>query len=177
MDAKDVIKFWFEETSPKQWFTKDKDFDEEIRSRFLDTFHKAVGGETKQWRETPEGRLAEIIVLDQFPRNMFRDTPQAFAHDERALSLAKEAVRVGDDEKLPKEKRHFLYMPFMHSESKEVHKEAEKLFKTIGGEAEEYEAKHKDIVDQFGRYPHRNKVLGRESTPEEVEFLKDNPGF
>lgn len=173
----EVIEFWFETCSPEQWFTKDPAFDEQVRSRFLDTYQRVVSGETKGWRDTPEGRLAEIIVLDQFARNMFRDTPQAFEHDSLALTLAKEAVRVGDDQKLPPGQRHFLYMPYMHSESAQDHEEALKLFRSVGGEAEEYEVKHKEIIDRFGRYPHRNKILGRASTSEEEEFMKDNPGF
>ncbi len=177
MPWEEVITFWFEECSPEQWFTKDQDLDAEIRSRFLDTYHAAAGGDTEHWRSTPEGRLAEVIVLDQFARNMFRDTPQAFAQDSFALSLAEEAVRAGDDKKLPPQQRHFLYMPYMHSESTEVHETGLELFESLGGEAEEYEKKHKEIVDRFGRYPHRNEILGRTSTPEELEFMKRHPGF
>jgi len=177
MDSKEVIEFWFKTSSPEQWFVKDPEFDEQIRSRFLDTYERAVNGETKEWRSTPAGRLAEVIVLDQFARNMFRDTPQAFEHDSLALSLAKEAVRVGDDQKLTQQERQFLYMPYMHSESAEDHEEAIALFQSLGGEVEKYEIKHKEIIDRFGRYPHRNKILGRTSTQEEIEFMKNNPGF
>lgn len=181
MEYKDVIKFWFEETTPKQRFTKDTDFDEKIRTRFLDTLERVARGETKEWRTTPEGRLAEIIVLDQFSRNMFRGTERAFSYDEMALSLAKEAIGVGDDKKLSGEKRYFIYLPFMHSESKEVHNKAIWLFLSLPLKDWwswiNYEYKHKKIIERFGRYPHRNEALGRASTPEEIEFLKDNPGF
>lgn len=174
----DILRFWFEESSPKQWFSKDDTFDAVIRTRFLDTYHRAVRGETREWRATPQGRLAEIIVLDQFPRNMFRDTPQAFAHDDLALTLAEEVVARGDDMKLAAGQRHFLYMPYMHSESRDAHKKAFWLFLTsFNFGAFRYELKHKRIIDRFGRYPHRNAILGRASTPEEVEFLKTHAGF
>jgi len=181
MEWKDVITFWFEESSPRQWFGKDDAFDEEIRSRFLDTHHRVVNRETKHWRNTPEGRLAEILVLDQFSRNMFRDTPEAFEHDAMALALAQEALAAGDDKKLDAKKRYFLYMPYMHSESRKVHSEALWLFLRLSLKdwwswiVHEY--KHKRIIDRFGRYPHRNSILGRMSTPEELEFIKKHPGF
>jgi uncharacterized protein (DUF924 family) len=176
-DWKEIVVFWFDECAPEQWFEKDDAFDGLIRSRFLDTFRRVVSGETAEWRSAPQGRLAEVIVLDQFARNMFRDTPQAFAHDQLALALAQEAVRAGDDTKLPEEQRHFLYMPYTHSELAAVHEDALKLFQTIGGDGYEYELKHKEIIDRFGRYPHRNKILGRASTPDEEAFLANNPGF
>ncbi len=181
MHYTDIIRFWFKETSPRQWFTKDKAFDEEIRTKFLEIFQKVVRGETKEWREVPEGRLAEIIVLDQFSRNMFRDTPEAFKYDQMALSLAQEAVRVGDDKKLTGTERYFIYVPYMHSESRDIHKKAIWFFLSLPFEDWwswiKFEFKHKKIIDHFGRYPHRNKILGRISTPEEVEFLKKNSGF
>lgn len=177
MDSKDVIEFWFESCSPQQWFTKDPKFDEQIRGRFLTAYHLIVSGKTRDWRRIPEGRLAEVIVLDQFARNMFRNTPQAFESDPLALSLAKEAVDAGDDLRLPPQQRHFLYMPYMHSESAEDHQEALKLFRSLGGDAEKYEIQHKEIIDKFGRYPHRNILLGRTSTPEEIEFMESHPGF
>jgi uncharacterized protein (DUF924 family) len=178
MNAADVLKFWFEETGYEQHFKKDAAFDAQIKKRFLDTYWAAVRGELSGWRATPEGRLAEVIVLDQFSRNMFRDDPQAFAHDPLALALAQEAVRVGDDMKLEPAKRRYLYLPFMHSESAEVHAEAQALFDRLGDEStSKYEAMHKAIIDRFGRYPHRNAVLGRAPTDEETAFLKEHEGF
>lgn len=169
----DVLKFWFEELTQKQWFAKNADLDAQIKERFGAIHQAATSGEFKNWRSKPEGRLAEIIVLDQFSRNIFRDDAKAFAFDSLALSLAQEAVRVGDDQKIPIPRRSFLYMPFMHSESKPVHELALKLFSTLGLEYNlKFELAHKEIIERFGRYPHRNKVLGRTSTPEEVEFLK-----
>ena len=124
------------------------------------------------WRETAEGRLAEIIVLDQFSRNLFRDHPASFAQDPLALSLAQEAVRLGLDQQLAPDQRCFMYMPFMHSESKIIHAQALQLFEALGNPMNlDFELKHKTIIDRFGRYPHRNQILERESTPEEVEFL------
>lgn len=173
-----VIRFWFEESKPAQWFRKDPAFDEEIRRRFLDVYERAARGETADWRATPEGRLAEVIVLDQFPRNLFRNSAQAFATDERALALAREAVAVGDDRRLTRAQRRFLYMPYMHSESREVHRAAVWLFLSLLNPFVSYfEWKHKRIIDRFGRYPHRNAVLGRESTPEELIFIQTHKGF
>lgn len=178
MDWKDVIKFWFEECTPKQWFTKDEAFDAKLRERFLDTYWRVVRGETAEWRQTPEGRLAEIIVLDQFSRNMFRGSPQTFEHDSLALKRAREAVGNGDDKKVSRRMRRFLYMPYMHSESREVHKKAFWLFLSLmDWQSFRYELKHKKIIDRFGRYPHRNAVLGRESTEEEKKFLETHKGF
>ncbi|MGE3974423.1 MAG: DUF924 family protein [Bdellovibrionales bacterium] len=174
MKAQDIIQFWFHEIDRKKWFQSSPEFDQQIRDRFLKTFHQVQNGSTSQWRETPEGRLAEIIVLDQFSRNMFRDKPEAFAADPLALELAKAAVTAGDDMKLPVEQRGFLYMPYMHSENADDHIAAMKLFSQKGLENNyQYELLHKKIIDRFGRYPHRNQVLGRKSTPEELEFLKE----
>lgn len=176
MNYQAIIDFWFEEIDPSLWFMKDELFDQQIRRRFFDVFEDVVAGKTHAWRGTPEGRLAEIIVLDQFSRNLFRDSPQAFAQDELALHLAKEAIRVGDDQRLPIVQKHFFYMPFMHSEDLQAHEEAVKLFSQKGLEnGLKFELMHKKIIETYGRYPHRNKALGRISTPEELEFLKQ-PG-
>lgn len=173
MSAQRVLSFWFTETNPENWFKKDLHFDEQVKALFLGTYNEAVAGSTASWRKTAQGRLAEVIVLDQFPRNMFRDTAQAFASDELALNLAREAVRLGEDQMLKPTEKAFLYMPYMHSESKKMHQEALRLFSQKGLEENlKFEIKHKNIIDRFGRYPHRNKILGRMSTPEELEFLK-----
>ncbi|MBX3021902.1 MAG: DUF924 domain-containing protein [Bdellovibrionales bacterium] len=155
-------------------FAKSTELDENIRDRFSSTYLAALNGETAAWRSSPEGRLAEIIVLDQFSRNMFRDTPKAFASDALSLRLAREAVTAGDDKKLPVAKRAFIYMPYMHSEDLEAHREAVTLFSEPGLEFNlKFELMHKAIIDRFGRYPHRNQILGRVSTAAEVEFLKE----
>jgi len=176
VSATDVIQFWFEDIEPKQRFVKDPEFDELLRAKFSDTHRMAAQGLLYAWREHPLDALAEIIVLDQFSRNMFRDTPVAFATDTLALVLAQEAIRKKYDKELDNTKRAFLYMPFMHSESKEIHDVAMFLFDQAGMEDNfNFEIKHKAIIDRFGRYPHRNEILGRESTKDELEFLSQ-PG-
>lgn len=169
----DVLNFWFKELSPKDWWVKNEELDKLITTRFLDTHQKAVRGELFSWRKTAEGRLAEIIVLDQFSRNIYRNDPRSFLYDPIALVLAQEAVFLGCDKELSIEKRNFIYMPYMHSESLIIHNEALKLFDQKGLEENlKFEHAHLDIIKKFGRYPHRNIILKRESTNEEVEFLK-----
>jgi uncharacterized protein (DUF924 family) len=172
MDYKEILNFWFEEIEPSSWWVKDLQFDEMINSRFTD-FHRAANCcELFQWRKSPQGRLAEIIVLDQFSRNMFRDTSQSFACDSLALALAQEAVSVGADVELNQSQRNFLYMPYMHSESLIIHDVAVELFSKNGSENSiDFELKHRDIIQEFGRYPHRNSILGRISTDAEIQFL------
>lgn len=178
MEPASVLTFWFEEIKPEQWFKKDVAFDELVRHRFELTYEQAKMGELVEWRTTPEGRVAEIVVLDQLPRNMYRGTPHAFATDAIALERAQEAVLVGDDLKVSSQYRPFLYMPYMHSESKEVHVKALELFEKLGNESNlRYEIEHKAIIDRFGRYPSGNEILGRESSSEELEFLKTHKGF
>ncbi len=172
VSAAEVLQFWYEDIEPKQWFMKDLTFDATLRKRFAATHAAAAAAELYAWRTTPEGRLAEIIVLDQFSRNMFRDSAQAFAFDTIALVLAQEAVSCGADQHINIDRRAFIYMPYMHSESAKIHEKAVQLFAQPGAEYNyEFELKHKAIIDRFGRYPHRNALLNRESTPEELEFL------
>jgi uncharacterized protein (DUF924 family) len=173
MDHQSVLHFWFDEIESKKWWVKDAAFDQLIRERFGDVHAKAARGELFSWRKMAEGRLAEIIVLDQFSRNMFRDTPAAFAQDALALVLAQEAVFSGADKLLSETQCSFLYMPFMHSESLVIHELAVELFSKPGLEGNlDFEMRHKVIIEKFGRYPHRNNILQRESTEEEMEFLK-----
>lgn len=171
----DVLDYWFGTLSPSDWYEKSNALDQHIREHFEPTFKKVIAGETAHWRDNPKGRLAEIIVLDQFTRNMYRGTPAAFGADPLALALAQEAVRCCDDEMLEGSERAFLYMPYMHSESRVVHEQALILFSGLPNLG--FEIKHKSIIDRFGRYPHRNKILGRLSTPEEIEWLASNDGF
>ena len=173
---RDILKFWFEEIEPSQWWAKDDDFDRLLIDRFSDVHAKAVRCELFEWRVNAKGRLAEIIVLDQFSRNMFRGSPLAFANDSLALALSQEAISARADEELSQTERSFLYMPFMHSESLKIHEVAVVLFQKNGIKGNlDFELKHKHIIEKFDRYPHRNSILGRESTQEEVEFLKQ-PG-
>ena len=176
MHAQDILQFWFVELNATQRFTKDSALDSLIRERFGQTVVAAARGELFDWRTTPQGRLAEIIVLDQFSRNVYRDTPRAFAHDAMALVLAQELVAGGHDRALPPAQRAFAYMPYMHSESRLVHTQAVQLFAQPGLEGNlAFALQHQAIIERFGRYPHRNAVLGRASSDEELAFLRE-PG-
>lgn len=175
----EIIEFWFNEIDSSKWFIKDTEFDRLIIDRFSEVHTQAVACELVPWRTTALGSLAEVIVLDQFSRNMFRDTPQSFAYDALALALAQSAIEKGFDTELSEEKRPFFYLPFMHSESLVIHTEAERLYAKLGNPSSaEFEHKHKIIIERFGRYPHRNRILGRASTPEEEVFLtRPDSGF
>ena len=176
MSPEAILHFWFTELTPKHHFAKDAALDETIRTRFGATLEAAARCELFAWRATPEGRLAEVLVLDQFSRNLYRDTPRAFAQDALALALAQEMLANGQDRSLPLAQRSFAYMPYMHSESALVHAQAVELFSQPGLEDTlRFELRHKDIIDRFDRYPHRNALLGRTSTAEELAFLKE-PG-
>jgi uncharacterized protein (DUF924 family) len=176
MQPQPVLHFWFTELTPQQHFAKDAALDDTIRTRFGATLAAAAQCELFAWRTTPEGRLAEILVMDQFSRNVHRDTARAFAHDALALALAQELVANGQDRSLPLAQRSFAYMPYMHSESALVHAQAVVLFDQPGMEDTwRFEVRHQAIIERFGRYPHRNAILGRESTPEELAFLSE-PG-
>ena len=186
MSATEVIQFWFDEIEPAQRFRKDLEFDTMIRTRFLDLHTRASKGLLYAWRDYPLDlkitnlskslSIHQIIILDQFSRNLFRDSAEVFVYDTLALVLAQEAIRQKFDEELEESKRAFLYMPFMHSESADIHEIALYLFDCPGLEDNyNFELRHKAIIDRFGRYPHRNDLLGRESTPEEIEFLQQ-PG-
>ena len=171
-----VLLFWFTELTPKQHFAKDAALDEAIRTRFGPTLEAAARCELFAWRATLQGRLAEILVLDQFSRNVYRDTPRAFAQDALALALAQELVASGQDRSLPIEQRKFAYMPYMHSESLAIHAQATALFSQPGLENNlDFELRHQAIITRFGRYPHRNAILGRASSAEELAFLAE-PG-
>ncbi|MFO8044419.1 MAG: DUF924 family protein [Halomonas sp.] len=172
-DAEAVIRFWFDELKPAQWFRKDPKLDADISLRFGQLLEAAGRGELWSWRLSARGRLAEVIVLDQFSRNIHRETPMAFARDPVALVLAQEAVASRIDRHLEVPWRAFLYMPWTHSESLAIHKEALGLFDQPGLEEQlRHEHRHRDIIARFGRYPHRNAILGRPSTPEELVFLE-----
>jgi uncharacterized protein (DUF924 family) len=170
-----VLKFWFEETTPGQWYATDTSFDRLITERFGETHRAATAGELAHWRDSAEGRLAEVIVLDQFSRNIYRDDPRSFASDVAALILAQEAIARGIGPALSATMRAFLYMPFMHSESAAIHQTALALFGEQDMENNlDFEIRHKTIIDRFGRYPHRNAILGRVSTTEELAFLQED---
>jgi len=168
-----IIDFWFNAVDSKYWFRKDDEFDLLLVAQFSQVQASASRAELFEWRKDAEGRLAEIIVLDQFSRNIHRDTPLAFASDTLALGLAQEAVSIGCMDDLDPMKQSFLLMPYMHSESEAIHEVAVELFKKTGlDKTIDYELKHQAIIKKYGRYPHRNKILGRKSTVEELAFLE-----
>jgi len=174
--ADSILDFWFAEATPKQWWSQSDEFDRQIETRFGAVHAAAERCELYGWRETAKGRLAEIIVLDQFSRNIYRNHARAFASDAIALALAQTAIAINADCELDVTQRAFLYMPYMHSESPKIHTIAVALFSLpeMAGNLS-FELRHKVIIDRFGRYPHRNAILGRKSTTEEVDFLK-TPG-
>lgn len=173
-DAAQVLAFWFTELRREQWFARDATVDAAIRKRFADLYRRLAAEVPATWRTTPAGHLAAVIVLDQFPRHLFRGDPRAFASDDAALALAEEALAAGVDRALGAAERIFLCMPFQHSESREIQACSVALFAAIGDpEALEAAKRHREIVDRFGRFSHRNAALGRASTPEEIEFLKE----
>jgi uncharacterized protein (DUF924 family) len=172
----EILNYWFEELSPKDWFKADPARDAEITRRFRPAYEQLATGVPPDWLADPEGFLAAILVLDQFPRNLFRGEARAFATDGLALDLAKRAIAEGVDTRLTPEQRSFVYMPFQHSEQKADQARSIELFTALGNQLNlDFAIRHKEIVDRFGRFPHRNEILSRDSTAEEIEFLKQ-PG-
>ncbi|MDP2779690.1 DUF924 family protein [Devosia sp.] len=170
--AQDVISFWFVEHSKEDWFDGKAEFDTALSQRFADTHRHVALGEAWQWRETAEGRLAEIIVLDQFSRQLHRGSSDAFAQDKMALALAQEAIAAGADQTLELERRMFVYMPFMHAESLPIQEEGVKLFGQFDPDLQKFMTSHRDTIARFGRFPFRNAALGRTSTPDELAYMK-----
>jgi uncharacterized protein (DUF924 family) len=171
----DVIAFW-RDAGPSRWFRKDDAFDRGFRDRFLAAHEAASRGELDAWTGTPDGALALCILLDQFPRNAFRGTPRMYATDARAREVARAAVDAGFDARADESLRQFFYLPFMHSERLEDQESCVALTSRIGEDSARYARMHRDIIARFGRFPHRNAVLGRATTPEEQRFL-DEGGF
>jgi uncharacterized protein (DUF924 family) len=173
----EVLRFWFEELRPAAWFRKDARVDDEIRERFL-PLHEQVREMQPQDFTTPLASVAAVIVLDQFSRNMFRNSPQAFATDPLALAIAQQAIAAGFDRELSETQRYFLYMPFQHSEDQAVQARSVELFATLADkDGLDYANKHRVIIERFGRFPHRNAILERASTEEELQFLSTHAGF
>ena len=176
IQPQEILTFWFEEISPAQWWRKNSAFDTALRQRFGAIHRTATDDGLAHWRGDAYGRLAEIIVLDQFSRNLFRNQAEAFASDDIALQLAEDTIKLGLDQALPPAKRAFLYMPFMHAESLEQQRNSVKLFATIAETGNLRSAhQHFNVIKKFGRFPHRNAPLGRPSTPAEEIFLRQ-PG-
>ena len=172
-----VLHFWFVECSPRDWFKKDVDFDIRLAARFGTLVEQALSGGLEDWTQTADGCLALILVLDQFPRGMYRNTPKAFAGDTRGLSLSQRCLERGHVAGCADPaKRHFMLIPMMHSENLNVQNQALPLFKQYtSNHTYNFALKHQQIIKKFGRFPHRNKILGRLSTEEELSFLK-KPG-
>lgn len=177
MTPADILHFWFEEAGPPRWYAKDPAFDALVSDRFAPVQADAQAGRLDQWLDTADGALALVILLDQFPRNMYRDKAGAFASDARARMVANEAIRRGHDQGLPAPRRHFFYMPFEHSENLDDQARAVALMAAMGDGEDlvEWARKHYTVIERFGRFPHRNTILGRPSTPEEIAFLAE-PG-
>jgi uncharacterized protein (DUF924 family) len=174
--ADDVLAFW-KEAGPEKWYKKDEAFDRAIRDNFLATYEAAAAGRLSPWEDTADSALALIIVLDQFPRNMFRDSPRAWATDRLARDVADASISQGFDQAIGKDLRAFFYLPFMHSEDLEDQLYCVELCRKLGNEDNlKYAEIHADVIRRFGRFPHRNPVLGRETTPQEQAFL-DSGGF
>jgi len=178
-EIRSVLDFWFTEIQPRQWFVKDKAFDAEISHRFAGVYARAKAGDLNAWSDNADGALALVVVLDQFPRNMFRNTPESFATDAQALGLAKRAIEAGFDQQVDEKQRPFFYLPFEHSEDLHDQERCVALFRALGNtDLLDWAEKHKIIIDRFGRYPHRNAVLGRTSSAEEEDFLaQDGSSF
>ena len=169
----DLIDFWFAESSKARWYQSTHDFDQQCLDRFGKLVEAASAGRLDQWAETPSGALALCLLLDQMPRNIYRSTPKAFQSDPKALSTATDAIERGFDQELDLEKRPFLYLPFMHSEALAAQERSISLSKTLGNEeAVKHAIEHADTIRRFGRFPHRNAILGRVSTDEEKAYLK-----
>ncbi|HBL57831.1 MAG TPA: DUF924 domain-containing protein [Cyanobacteria bacterium UBA8803] len=185
--ADEILDFWFGKPDEADygrprliWFTKDPAFDADVRSRFMQGYQQAAAGQLDSWQNSPKSCLALIILLDQFPRNMFRGTPQAFATDPKALDVAHYALEQGFDKELLPVQRWFIYLPFEHSEDLEHQHQCVQLFSTLKDDPDsastiDYAYRHLRTIESFGRFPHRNPILGRESTPAEAEFLQQ-PG-
>ena len=171
----DVLAFW-RDAGPDKWFTRDDAFDSEIREKFLATYEAAAAGKLSAWEDSAEDMLALVIVLDQFPRNMFRGDARTFAADPLARAAAHRALKRGYDQDLPAEDRGFLFLPFMHSEELADQIRCVELYRAENDDVLKYAEQHRDIIRRFGRFPHRNAVLGRATTPEEQAFL-DGGGF
>ena len=178
MQAQDIIDFWFADETRKLWFDSTPEFDAELRQRFLRTWQQAGRGELDGWMQTPKGCVALAIVLDQFPLNMFRGSADSYATEARAREVARAAIDRGFDSELEDAHKAFLYMPFMHSEALEDQQLALRLFDQPGLESNlRFARHHHDIVSRFGRFPHRNAALGRDSSEAEIAYLNSKEAF
>ncbi|WP_304619407.1 DUF924 family protein [Paracoccus sediminilitoris] len=176
--AAEVLDFWFSDQMQPYWFAKSDQIDAQIGQRFADTYQAAHDGQLDDWMTDADSALALCIVLDQFPRNMFRGSPRSFESNRIALDHARKALELGHDQAQDPTRRQFFYLPFMHSEDLADQTTSVRLYEDLGNQHSLHFAReHRDIVERFGRFPHRNAVLGRDSTPEEAVFLETHKGF
>ena len=174
----EVLSFWFSDRVKPMWFNSTPEFDDELREKYLETYHAALKGELSDWEKTPQGALALVICLDQFPLNMFRNKKESFEGEEPSRQVAVRAIRQGFDQQLHGAQKAFLYIPFMHSEDLADQDYVVSLLSAAGLEDNLHWARHhREIVRRFGRFPHRNAILGRESTPEELAYLQSEEAF
>ena len=176
--AAEILEFWFAEAVKPLWFASTPEFDAALRERFLATYRAAATGQLEDWERTPLGALALVIVLDQFPLNLFRGQPESFATEAAARVVADRAIARGSDLEMSPEQRLFLYLPFMHGEALADQERSVRLFQQAGlEESLRFARHHRDLIRRFGRFPHRNAILGRESTPEEIAYLASPEAF
>jgi len=176
--ASNILDFWFSAEIKALWYNSTAEFDQLLSERFLETYKAAVKGELEQWSDSPEGSLALVILLDQFPLNMFRGKKECFQSELESIRVANQAIESQFDVKLPDEQKAFLYLPFMHSETLKDQDRAIALFEKAGlGDNLKYARHHRNIIERFGRFPHRNKILDRNSTPEEISYLDSSEAF
>lgn len=174
----DILSLWFSERVKSLWFDSTPEFDEELREKFEDTYRAALKGELSAWETSPHGALALVICLDQFPLNMYRGKPESFAGEAPSRQVANRAIEQGFDQELEGPRKAFLYLPFMHSEDMKDQDRVVELFTRAGLENNLHWARHhRELVRRFGRFPHRNAILGRDSTPEELDYLASNEAF
>jgi uncharacterized protein (DUF924 family) len=173
-----ILDFWYSDRVSKLWFNSTPGFDQELREKFLDVYEQAARGDLDEWQQTASGALALAIILDQFPLNMFRGQPKSFATEAKARAIARNAIERGLDAQLPKEQLAFLYMPLMHSEDPADQDKSVELFEKAGLDKNlRFARHHRELIRRFGRFPHRNAILGRESTAEEIEYLNSKEAF
>ena len=178
MQASQVLDFWFVQHGPEDWFMGGETFDARCAEKLSDIHAKATKGELWDWRDFVEGRIAEIVLLDQLSRQLHRGDAKAFASDPMALALAQEMVRAGMDRGLSTNERLFIYLPFEHAESLAMQKESVRLFTELGDEGYlDYAVKHLEVIEKFGRFPFRNAALGRTSTPDEIDYMTEREGL
>ena len=178
MTPHDILDFWTRQHGPEDWYKSDPALDEAIRSRFLSAWEQLEAGGLTEWIDGPDEALAYIILADQFPRNMFRDDPRSFATDPAARAAARRAIEEGWDLAIEEPTRQFFYLPFMHSEDLPDQTRSVELYEALGDAGSlDYAIQHRDIIEKFGRFPHRNAALDRPNTPDEAEFLKTHRGF